>query len=85
MAVKFTVEVIDNSIGKSKRVWGDINPATGEIEGSYGNKHVGAIHEKDSIITEEKGYKNIVTLPKGCSPGAYIEQRMKQLNNKYKQ
>ena len=77
--VKFTVEVIDNTMGKGKKVWGDVNPATGKIEGNYGSKSTGAIHEKDSQITEENGYTNIITLPVGCSPEAYIDMRRKQI------
>jgi len=78
--VKFTVECIDNTEGKGKKVWGDINPATGKIEGDYGSKNRGSIHERDSKITEEKGYTNIVTLPKGMSLMAYIEMRQKEIN-----
>lgn len=77
--VKFTVEVIDNTMGKGRKRWGDVNPATGKVEGDYGSKHTGAIHENDSIITEANGYTNIVTLPMGCSPDAYISMRMKQI------
>ena len=69
----FCIEPIDNTLGKGKRQWGDVNPATKEVEGNFGNKSVGAIHEKDSIITEENGVKNIETLPAGKSPEGYIE------------
>ncbi|MCB1711821.1 MAG: hypothetical protein KDH96_04895 [Candidatus Riesia sp.] len=75
--VKFKVEVIDNTQGKGKRKWGDINPATGKVEGSYGAG--GGIREEDSEITEENGYSNIVILPVGTSPHAYIEARMKEI------
>jgi len=79
--VKFTVEVIDNQTGNGRRVWGDIDPASGKILGNYGSKSTGSIHEKDSKITEANGYTNIVTLPKGSSPMAYIEMRMKEIEN----
>ena len=79
--IKFTVEVIDNSDGKSRKRWGDVNPATGKLEGEYGSKSTGAIHERDSKITEENGYTNIIILPKGCSPDAYISARMKEIEN----
>ena len=72
----FVVEPIDNSQGKTQK-WGDVNPATKKVEGNYGNKHIGAIHEDDSIITEENGFKDIVVLEPGISPIDYIS---KQLN-----
>lgn len=58
---KFCIEPIDNFLGKGRSKWGDINPATNKVEGNYGDKFPGAIHEKDSIITEENGFKNITT------------------------
>ena len=72
---KYYVEPIDNG----ERVeWGDFNPATKKIEGDYGTKHKGAVTEKESLITEENGFKNITTLPPGFSPLEYIEQLEKQ-------
>lgn len=71
---KFCVEPIDNSLGKGKQKWGDIDPATKKLTGDYNGKEVGAIHENDSIITEENGFKNIVMLPAGTSPMGYINQ-----------
>lgn len=73
----FCIEPIDNSLGKGKQRWGDINPATGKVEGKYGDKNLGSIHEDESIITEENGFKNIVTLPAGVSPLGYIESLVK--------
>ena len=64
-------------IGDPHTVWGDINPATKEIEGSYGEKYRGSIDEKDSIITEENGFKNIVTLRAGESPDSFINNLLK--------
>lgn len=52
---KFCVEPITN--GGNQRLWGDIDPATKKLTGSYGDK--GAITESESIITEENGFKNI--------------------------
>ena len=54
--------------------WGDLNPATGKVEGKYGQKHRGSIDEKDSLITKENGFKNIKVLGKGVSPAGYIEE-----------
>jgi hypothetical protein len=52
--------------------WGDLNPATKKVEGSYGEKYIGAIDRKDTIITEENGFKNIVELKPGESPMDFI-------------
>lgn len=77
---KYFVEPIDNG---NKTEWGgDINPATKKIEGDYGSKHKGAIKESESLITEENGFDNIVTLPPGYSPIDYIEQLDKKYENK---
>ena len=48
--------------------WGDLNPATKKVEGNYGEKYIGAIDRKDTIITEENGFKNIFELKPGESP-----------------
>lgn len=52
---KFLVE----PIGNPRTEFGDINPATKKIEGSYGSKYRGSIDEEESIITEENGFSNI--------------------------
>lgn len=57
--------------------WGDLNPATKKVEGQYGDKHIGAIDRKDTIITEENGFKDIIELEPGVSPEGYIEQLLK--------
>ena len=75
MSVKFKVEVLKPR--QRSESWGDINPATGKVEGSYGEE-IG-IDEKDSQITEANGYTNIITLPAGMSPMAYIAMRQKQI------
>lgn len=41
--------------------WGDLNPATGKIEGSYGDKKTGSISKEESLITEENGFNRIET------------------------
>ena len=53
--------------------FGDIDPATKKLTGSYGEKYRGAIDEKDSLITTENGFKNIRVLEKGVSPLLAIE------------
>lgn len=79
----FVVEPIDNSEGKSRKKWGDVDPASGEIQGTYGNKYSGAIKEEDSIITPENNFKNIVDLPVGVSPDSYIEDLIARKQSKY--
>lgn len=39
--------------------WGDINPSTKKLEGTYGSKYKGSINEEESVITEENGFENI--------------------------
>ena len=74
---RFVIEVIDNSRGKHSD-WGDIDPATKKVTGSYGNKHIGSIHEDDSIITKENGFDKIYTLQPGESPYSFIDGLTKE-------
>jgi hypothetical protein len=67
---KFVVEPLDGPPVH----WGDINPATKQVEGSYGEKYPGSVAPADSIITPENGFKNIQTLPAGVSPISFIER-----------
>lgn len=71
--ITYFVEPIYN--GKTP-VWGDLNPATGQIEGNYGSKYTGAVTKKESLITEENGFQNIGYF-KG-SPFGAIEVRDKE-------
>jgi hypothetical protein len=66
----YAVEPMGNPYVK----WGDLNPATGKVEGKYGSKHRGSIDEKDSLITEENGFKNIEIHEPGISPASVIER-----------
>lgn len=68
----YFVEPMDKN-GKPAN-WGDINPATKFVEGSYGKKYKGCIHPDESIITEENGFKNIQILDIGESPFSAIER-----------
>lgn len=52
--------------------WGDLNPATGKIEGNYGGKYGGSITDKESLITKDNGFEEIVE-GKG-SPYSAIER-----------
>ena len=64
---KFVVEPINGS----RADWGNLNPATGKIEQVH-SKSNGSINEKDSIIRNDNGFKNIVMLDGGVSPLGYI-------------
>ncbi len=68
---KYFVEPIEN---EHTPVWGDVNPATGKIEGSYGSKHRGGVKEKESIITKENGFSKIHYAGVGCSPLSFISE-----------
>jgi hypothetical protein len=74
---KYYVEWIEpRNVNKTN--WGDINPATGKVEGDYGSKSKGAIKEEESLITKENGFDNIQT---GYgSPYCKIEK----MHNEYK-
>lgn len=74
---KYFVEVIDNS-GRPAD-WGSYNPATGNIEFKKGmGKFTGSIPAKESLITEENGFKNIWLMPAAGSPYPEIERRDKE-------
>ena len=56
--------------------WGSYNPSTGNIENKKGfDKYTGSVLPTETIITEENGFKDIVTLGKGESPFSEIERR----------
>ena len=40
--------------------WGDVDPATKKLTGTYGAKHNGGIKANESLITKENGFDNIV-------------------------
>lgn len=75
--VKYAVEPMG---GRSD--WGDVDPVTKKTTGSYGSKYRGSIDREDSLITQENGFKNIIELPKGYSPEAYIEWKDAQYPDK---
>lgn len=70
---RYFVEPVDAK-GTPVPKHGDINPATGKLEGSYGLKYKGSIHPSESLITEENGFKNIVEIPARTSPYREIER-----------
>lgn len=65
-------------LGNNRTNWGDVDPASGDIQGSYGLKYKGSVDHKDSLITEDNGFINIEE-GKG-SPYDEIEKR----HNEYK-
>lgn len=71
--ITYFVEPIYN--GKTPK-WGDQDPVTGKLTGDYGSKYTGAVTPKESLITEENGFKNIGQF-KG-SPFGAIHQRDKE-------
>jgi hypothetical protein len=76
------VEPIDNT--PHRKIWGDINPATKELEGGYGNKYKGSVIDEESLITKENGFDKIYNLPAGTSPTAYIDMLDKQYEEELK-
>jgi hypothetical protein len=70
---RFTVEPIAE---RNQKINGDAF-TNGGIDGS-GVKTTkdkgGAVRPEDSIITEENGYNNIVTLPPSVSPNNFIDR-----------
>lgn len=71
---KFCVEPISGN----NTSWGDIDPATKKLTGSYGKIYKGSIDLDESIITEENGFKNIVVLGAGESPSDYINKMLRE-------
>ena len=54
---KYFVEYIE---GRNNKVsWGDIDPATKKVTGSYGSKSKGAISTHESMITKDNGFEEI--------------------------
>ena len=51
---KYYVEYIEPRNWRAS--WGDIDPASKTITGSYGDKHRGAIRSEESVITKENGF-----------------------------
>jgi len=58
--------------------WGDVDPATKKHTGSYGEKYTGSVTEKESMINEKNGFRNIIRLDPGDSPMSYIYEKDRQ-------
>lgn len=76
---KYFIEAIGSGYNE---VWGDVDPATKKITGSYGDKYTGSVRPEQSLITEGNGFKNIVTLKVGESPFDEIDRRDKEYEEK---
>ena len=72
----YFVETLDDG---DRNDWGDLDPVTKKLTGSYGDKYKGSIKPEESLITEENGFEKIHTLSPGQSPLDYINQ----LDEKY--
>ena len=66
---RYFIEVI----GGGHSAWGDLDPVTKKYTGNYGSKFTGSVKPKESVITEENGFKNIEII-EGGSPYGCIEQ-----------
>jgi hypothetical protein len=62
--------------------WGDVNPATKKVEGTYGDKYRGGISEKESLLTPENGFTEVHYSGVGSSPFTVIETLDAQLPDK---
>lgn len=69
MKKRYTVEPIETV--RPPR-WGDLDPSGQRITGAYGTKHRGGVSPSESVVTEENGFQDIVTLPAGQSPIKHI-------------
>lgn len=72
----YFVETLDDG---DRNDWGDLDPVTKKLTGSYGDKYKGSIKPEESLITKENGFEKIHTLSPGQSPLDYINQ----LDEKY--
>lgn len=72
---KYYIEPIGNTHAAD---WGDLDPATKKMTGTYGERYEGCVPEKDSLITEENGFEKIELLEPGVSPMSEIERRDKE-------
>lgn len=54
--------------GKHTPNWGDMDPASKKLTGSYGDKYKGAVSASESLITSENGFSKIHELGIGVSP-----------------
>lgn len=75
----YCVELIEPRTKDKNAKFGDIDPATKKITGSYGKKHKGAIKAEESMITKENGFEKIVE-----GPGGSYDWTVMQMHEKWK-
>ena len=76
---QYFVEFIAPRSKAEQSNWGDIDPATKKVQGSYGAKYTGAIKSSESVITKENGFDNIIE-----GDGASISWIITQMHEKWK-
>ena len=69
---KYFVEPLGNTHAAD---WGDLDPATKKMTGSYGERYEGCVTEKESLITKENGFEKIELLDAGVSPLSVSDAR----------
>jgi hypothetical protein len=71
--VQYYIEPIGNGRPAD---WGSYNPASGKIENKKGfDKFTGSVLPSESIVTEENGFRDVITLEAGFSPSSEMERR----------
>jgi hypothetical protein len=76
---KYYVEYIAPRSKQEQSNWGDLDPATKKVTGSYGFKYTGAIKESESVITKENGFDNIVE-----GEGASVAWKINEMHEAWK-
>ena len=69
--ITYFVETLDEG---DRNDWGDLDPVTKKMTGSYGDKYKGSIRPEQSMITKENGFDKIHTLGPGVSPLDFIDR-----------
>lgn len=64
-------------IGNGRSDWGDVDPATGKLTGSYGSKYTGSVTENKSVITTENGFATVTVISNGSPYGCIQEMDSK--------
>ena len=56
---KYYVEYISPRTKADQTNWGDLDPATKKVTGTYGQKYKGSIQAEESVITKENGFDDV--------------------------
>jgi hypothetical protein len=67
----YYVETLDEG---GRNDWGDVDPVTKKLTGSYGDKYKGSIRPEQSMITKKNGFEKIHNLGPGESPLDFINR-----------